>query len=286
MDDSSATTTNNNNNWNKNAFGSTVPKQKGKFSREESDLVRKAVEDYCASKQITAARLCSEFDHKAELKGAWMEIAKRLPHRSVQSVYRHGIRKLHPFKRGTWSEEEVILLQDLVQKLGKKWSAIQSKLHRSADSCRDKYREIQEDYAKGHWTDDEIEQLKKLIREFLRIDDPDMDMKEVGKLAEDNGYKIPWSTISKRMGKRSRLACYKKWQKLTGLLSPSDEHRRVKITIPPPLKAIQSAPTAGAAAAMAAAAAAAYEEDLSAKMADETVEAVGLPDTEVLTNQV
>lgn len=128
--------------WSKNGFGAPVNKQSGKFSKEESELVRNAIEEYCDAKQITVSRLCSECDHKAELKGAWMEIAKRLPHRSVQSVYRHGIRQCHPFKRGAWSEEEVATLQDLVTRMGKKWSAIQSKLNRSADSCRDKYREM------------------------------------------------------------------------------------------------------------------------------------------------
>ena len=88
------------NKWSKNGYGNPVHKQSGKFSREESELVRKSVKEYCAAKQISTARLCSECDHKAELKGAWMEIAKALPHRSVQSVYRHGIRQLHPFKRG------------------------------------------------------------------------------------------------------------------------------------------------------------------------------------------
>lgn len=157
-----------NNKWNKNGFGADVKKQSGKFSRAESELVRRAVEEYCHAKQIPTARLCSECDHKAELKGAWMEIARRLPHRSVQSVYRHGIRQLHPFKRGAWSDEEVLLLADLVQKLGKKWSTIQSKINRSADSCRDKYREMSEDFVKGRWKESDAEMLKRVIREQVR----------------------------------------------------------------------------------------------------------------------
>lgn len=36
-------------------------------------------------------------------------------------------------------------------------------------------------------------------------------------MVEEQGIQIPWSTISKRMGKRSRLSCFKKWQKMTGL---------------------------------------------------------------------
>lgn len=152
------------NKWARNGFGVAVNQAVGKFSSEESDVVRRAVEDYCALKNISTARLCSECDHKAELKGAWMEIAKQLPHRSVQSVYRHGIRQMHPFKRGAWSDQECVMLNELVQLMGKKWSAIQAKLNRSADSCRDKYREMSEEYVKGRWKDQEIEMLKQLIR--------------------------------------------------------------------------------------------------------------------------
>jgi hypothetical protein len=80
-------------------------------------------------------------------------------------VYRHGIRQLHPFKRGAWSDEECALLAELVQKLGKKWSAIQSKLNRSADSCRDKHREMSDEFVKGRWKENDTEMLKRVIRE-------------------------------------------------------------------------------------------------------------------------
>jgi hypothetical protein len=157
------------NKWIKNGFGMAVAKNTGKFTAEESEVTRRSIEDYCAAKGISTSRLCSECDHKAELKGAWMEIARKLPHRSVQSVYRHGIRQLHPFKRGAWNAQEVQMLSDLVQRLGKKWSAIQAKLNRSADSCRDKYREMSDDFIKGRWKEQDVEQLKTLIRQFVRL---------------------------------------------------------------------------------------------------------------------
>jgi hypothetical protein len=260
------------NKWSKNGFGQGVnTQQTGKFTKAESEIVRKAVEDFCAMKQISVARLCSECDHKAELKGAWMEIAKRLPHRSVQSVYRHGLRQLHPFKRGAWTEEEVEMLVDMVQRMGKKWASIQTKLNRSADSCRDKYREMSDDYVKGRWKENETELLKRLIREHLTAE-PTADIKELGKVVEAEGLKIPWQIISKRMGKRSRLSCFKKWQKMTGLFSPSEQYktphkddggtedsgsRNNETPIPNPTRvkappSSHSAPTAGAAAALAA----------------------------------
>jgi hypothetical protein len=215
------------NKWAKNGYGQGVNKTSGKFSKDESEIVRKAVEEFCNIKQISVARLCSECDHKAELKGAWMEISKKLPHRSVQSVYRHGLRQLHPFKRGAWTEEECESLVDLVQSMGKKWAAIQQKLNRSADSCRDKHREMSDDYVRGRWKENETEMLKRLIREHLQAD-PTADIKELGEMVEAEGIKIPWSIMSRRMGLRSRLSCFKKWQKMTGLFSPSDQYK------PPP----------------------------------------------------
>lgn len=216
------------NKWSKNGYGASVEKQSGKFDKEESVMVQKAIEEYCSAKQISVSRLCSECDHKAELKGAWMEIAKRLPHRSVQSVYRHGIRKCHPFKRGAWSDQECTVLTDLVTRLGKKWSAIQSKLNRSADSCRDKYREMSDEFVKGRWKEEEIESLQKLIRDHLNTltsgaTSAIEDMKDLGRFVEEGNVQIPWSVISKRMGKRSRLSCFKKWQKMTGTSGGSNE---------------------------------------------------------------
>jgi hypothetical protein len=202
-----------------------------------------------------------------------MEIAKRLPHRSVQSVYRHGIRQLHPFKRGAWSEPETAVLTELVQRMGKKWSAIQTKLNRSADACRDKYREMSDEYIKGRWKDQEMELLKRLVREHLNVDAA-TDMKSLGRMVEEQNIQIPWSTISKRIGKRSRLSCFKKWQKMAGLLSASDEVRRRK----PDTN--NDGNGAAKRVKMEAAAGTGDYDYNSAKMAEETVEAVDLPDVD------
>jgi hypothetical protein len=72
-----------------------------------------------------------------------------------------------------------------------------------------------------------MELLKRLVREHLNVDIA-TDMKSLGRMVEEQNIQIPWSTISKRIGKRSRLSCFKKWQKMAGLLSASDEVRRRK----------------------------------------------------------
>ncbi len=274
-----------NNKWAKNGYGipvgvSTIT---GKFSKEESEKVRRAVKEYCVDKNISVARLCSECDHKAELKGAWMEIAKVLPERSVQSVYRHGLRQLHPFKRGLWTEEECETLEVLVSQIGKKWATIQDKLGRSADSCRDKYREMGDAYNRGRWKENETELFKRIVREYLHAE-PNADIKELGRMVEAKGIKISWSVISRKIIKRSRLSCFKKWQKMTGIHSSSEQYKSGLSTVKqddastsddeddpavpaisvssvkvertandaPPSLLTHAAPTAGAAAAMAA----------------------------------
>lgn len=126
-------------------------------------------------------------------------------------------------KRGVWTDEECDALEVLVAQHGKKWATIQDKLNRSADACRDKYREMSDSYTKGRWKENETEQLKRIVREYLKAD-PTADIKELGRMMEAKNIKIPWSVISKKMVKRSRLSCFKKWQKMAGT-SPSDQSK-------------------------------------------------------------
>ena len=139
----------------------------GKFTDNETNIIKNAIQDYCYRKNISISRLCSECDHKSELKGAWLEISKQLPYRTVQSIYRHGIRQCHPFTRGPWTTCEKNLLLDLVSSIGKKWSIIQLKLNRSADSCRDKYRELSDEYMKGRSNTADTLLLLSFICQYL-----------------------------------------------------------------------------------------------------------------------
>mmetsp|Transcript_52452 Transcript_52452/g.77625 ORF Transcript_52452/g.77625 Transcript_52452/m.77625 type:complete len:471 (+) Transcript_52452:36-1448(+) len=229
-------------NWTKNGFGQGCPGEllKGKFSPKDSLLVRDSVLQYCAAHDISPARLCS-LNRDSELRGAWVEIARALPHRTVQSVYRHGLRQLHPFQRGPWNDEECSRLHELVETLGKKWSRIQFIINRSADSCIDKYREMSSMYVKGRWKKEEIELMLRLLSELLKL--PPLSrsdaqnvmagaavastrsklpleiaaqVKHINDKCEAEGIPIPWSAVSKRMVNRSRLSCFRKWENMSG----------------------------------------------------------------------
>jgi hypothetical protein len=214
------------NKWNRNGYGQAIEPTIGKFSAEESNTVKTAVERYCSTHGVTTARLCSESDNRTDhLRGAWMDIAKELPHRTVQSVYRHGLRLMHPFKRGAWDEKETNELLLLVTTHGKKWSEIQNKLNRSADSCRDKYREFHTNFTKGKWKVRESKELEMHVRKVLEVGD-DVPLADLGKLVEHESVNVPWSTISEKMKNRSRLSCFKRFQQITGMKKTSGKKRK------------------------------------------------------------
>jgi len=244
--------------WNRNGFGQNIEPKTGKYSAAESQAVRKAIEDYCTNQNVSSSRLCSESDNRTDhLRGAWMEISKALPNRTVQSIYRHGLRLMHPFKRGAWSEEETNELLTLVTRFGKKWAEIQTMLNRSADSCRDKYREFHTDYTKGKWTDEESEQLMTFVKESLSLDQEttleqlkhmfmDHEQQQQQQSQQQNSNSngnvsynggshsshtsshgcIPWMAISARMKIRSRLGCFKRFQQMTGIKSEQNQKRK------------------------------------------------------------
>jgi len=251
-------------NWTKNGFGQGCPGEllKGKFSPKDSLLVRDSVLQYCAAHDISPARLCS-LNRDSELRGAWVEIARALPHRTVKSVYCHGLRQFHPFQRGPWNDEECSRLHELVETLGKKWSRIQFIINRSADSCIDKYREMSSMYVKGRWKKEEIELMLRLLSELLKL--PPLSrsdaqnvmagaavastrsklpleiaaqVKHINDKCEAEGIPIPWSAVSKRMVNRSRLSCFKKWQKMSGKDNGDEDVRPLPVVVHPGCSAV------------------------------------------------
>jgi hypothetical protein len=91
----------------------------------------------------------------------------------------------------------------------------------SCYSFLSQYREMSDDYVKGRWEDVETMELVSQIRCWLHhhtngATSTLVDFGELAQLVDELKIQIPWSLISKRMGRRSRLSCFKKWQKLTG----------------------------------------------------------------------
>jgi Myb-like DNA-binding domain len=123
---------------------------------------------------------------------------------------------MHPFNRGAWTEPETSRLIQLVDLIGKKWFVIQSHINRHSDACRDKYREIEGGYyRRGKWDPSEEKQLEKLVRASLGEQHKSADLSTIAQELEDKTITISWTTISKQMKHRSRLACHQKFSNMS-----------------------------------------------------------------------
>ncbi|CAM9263547.1 unnamed protein product, partial [Ectocarpus fasciculatus] len=182
----------------------------GKYSSTESKLVVDAIKSYASANAITVESLCQGGSRTGGSKKAWLSIANWLPDRSVQSIYRHGIRQLHGMKMGPWADEEVAQLKLLVCTHGKKWADIGEMIGRSADSCRDKSRELISTPQEGPWTEQEEKLLNKLIMDRMGCSEG---MTEV-MLTGDEEVDVPWAEVARIIKSRNRIACRKKWDYL------------------------------------------------------------------------
>lgn len=154
-----------------NAFKKIIEEPAGEWTELEMAQLRKIIEEFCAAKQIpveTFASIKFKDKNRPDFHGAWVEIAKSFPHRSVHSVYRRGLREFHTFQRGKWSESETRHLHELTVLLGKKWVAIQNILGRYSEDCRDKYRETYREFSVGSWTAEDEDELRRVICEKVR----------------------------------------------------------------------------------------------------------------------
>ncbi|KAL3789404.1 hypothetical protein HJC23_001952 [Cyclotella cryptica] len=200
------------NHWSLNGFGEPVFTG-GLYSHSEIRTLETTLKDYCASKNVTPAELCSERHYKA-VRGAWHEIAQCLPHRTVLSVYRRALRQFAGHARGDWSEEEVATLSRLVEVHGQRWKAIQNEMGRSAHSCRSKFYELDDEFERGKWSTNALELLLRSVRDVLRVPRDGMDVREINQWTLENHTKIPWTMVSFRV-RRRRLDCYFKWRSMT-----------------------------------------------------------------------
>lgn len=207
--------------WSLNGLGEPVLTG-GMYTPDETRTLDHAVRDYCASMNVSLTQLCGGDDHKkfdTSIRGAWKEISKCLPHRTVLSVYRKSIRKYHGMTRGKWSEEEVVSLFRLVDIHGRRWRLIQGKLGRSDVDCRNKYESCNTNYQRGKWSVDDIDLLLQKVRESLDVppreeNEKDMDVREINLYTIENDTKISWVAVSNKTN-RGRMDCYFKWKLMT-----------------------------------------------------------------------
>lgn len=202
--------------WSLNGYGQPVFTG-GMYQSDEIRTLEATVRDYCASNNVALGQLCGGEDYTAHnklVRGAWQEIARCLPHRTVLSVYRRAKRQLHGRTRGAWSEEEVAALFRLVELHGQKWASIENKLGRTAVDCRVKFFDATAKFERGKWSTPGIALLLQEVRAALGVPRRDMDVREINQWTLERNSKIPWTAISYRVNRR-RVDCYFKWKQLT-----------------------------------------------------------------------
>jgi len=174
--------------------------KKGKFSKREREILRKRVDQYIEDHSLGAdgmSLLCAK-QRQANLRGAWAEIARCLPGRTISAVYHFCTRAFAAKHTGKWMPEEIDRLKELVNIHGRSWSRIGAMLNRLPCSCRDKYRLVERVYKQGKWTAEEDKKLVELVSELCPGEKPPREG-------------ILWTTISQRMGNRSHSACRNRW---------------------------------------------------------------------------
>ena len=200
------------NHWSLNGFVEPVFTG-GSYSKEDIRILELTVKNYCASRNVTPRELCSERHFKA-VRGAWHEIAQALPHRTVLSVYRRALRQYSGHAAGEWSKEETASLARLVEMHGHKWKTIQNALGRSAQRCRCKFYDMNDEFKRGRWSEQELNLLLKSVREVLDVPRDDMDVRHINQWSLKTNSKIPWTIISFRVLRRAS-DCYFKWRQMT-----------------------------------------------------------------------
>jgi len=170
-----------------------------RWTAPEVEQLQTVLREACASHQISQDAL---FNSRCR-QNIWYEIAQKFLHRQVESVYKKARREYENGSRqnGPWTNEECKRLSEFVALHGTKWVTIGKLLNRTADACADKYRENNAEYTKGRFTDYEDQKLMQLVTDYEKD-------------SKNNEQELPWTAISKRMGDRSRLSCYRRWQKL------------------------------------------------------------------------
>jgi hypothetical protein len=201
--------------WCLNGYGD-APKKTGKFSREESDIIKAAIEEYCAPKNVDNKALGSICP---KLKVAWLEVAKKLPDRSVDAIYFHARKQIQKSKKtDRFSREE----SDIIK-------ASEADVVMNNDYIKGRYADVNNDHIKGQWADVEKLEMVSIIRCWLHNQtnvstSTWVDYAELAKLVDELKIKLPWIMISKRMGRRSPPACYQQWK-----LFPFQAERRAAL---------------------------------------------------------
>ncbi|KAK1317725.1 hypothetical protein QJS10_CPA05g02140 [Acorus calamus] len=204
-------------------FPSTSDKEGGKaydqeafqgkrFSKEDDELVKKAVFDYIKVHGLGedgVKRVMNCHSHR-EVRGCWREIASSLPWRTREAVYHRAHLLFERDEERKWTPEEVDIIRRYHAEHGPKWRPLADILGKHRFHVKDKWRRIRLPNQKhGRMSQEEYQNLFDLVNADLKMKAFEEKTNAVEKKLEYGMLKenIAWTAISNKLGTRSNHYC-------------------------------------------------------------------------------
>jgi hypothetical protein len=217
-------------------------RRSGDFTRDEEELIRRAIRDYQQRKGLDTSELvdiiqwtrddldrsgdrptsnstAQETEEARENAEFWEEI-KNLSVSRTSNTIRHHIRsRYHQYKSGGWTEDEDEQLRNLHALHPNKWKIISTSIgDRSMHDCQNRWREYLQYGDKRNvstWSREEEELLIRTVNTLAQRDEDHRAESGQPPLEEYTSKNIHWPQVSREMGGiRSRLQACVKWKKL------------------------------------------------------------------------
>lgn len=184
--------------------------KKGIYSKVEQETIDTIVQRYCKENCLAGSDFAqlsrTQSTRNSVTQGLIPMICEKLEGRPLVSVWQFIRRAYNPQSRaGRWTQEEEEALLEAYRKHGSHWTLISQAIGRSADDCKDRWRNhtrVKQTQKSGDWSKEEEDQLIQVMRkakpDFLNSKD-----------SEPDGL---WTWVSEQMGGvRSRAQCRVKW---------------------------------------------------------------------------
>ncbi|KAB1212259.1 Cyclin-D-binding Myb-like transcription factor 1 [Morella rubra] len=181
-----------------------------RFSREEDEMVKKAVFNYIEAHGLgdEGLNMVLHCKYHPEIKTCWKEIGRALPWRPYQSVYYRAHTLFERGEKRKWTMEEYELIRNFHKKHGSEWRMLADAIGKHRVHIKDTWRRIKFlNTKKGRWSQEEYQKLFDLVNMDLRMRVLEEKKSKHGMLRDN----ISWEAVSQQLSTRSHIHCCQKW---------------------------------------------------------------------------
>ncbi|XP_039020355.1 cyclin-D-binding Myb-like transcription factor 1 [Hibiscus syriacus] len=204
-----------------------------RYSKEEDELLMKAVADYIESRGLgdEGINMVMNCGAHPEVRNCWKEIQAAIPWRPLSSVYGRAHVIFERDEKHPWTPEELETVKEFVEKHGRNWRLLADSLGKHRHHVKDTWRRIKlTNVNKGRWSQEEFQNLFDLVNVDLSMKAHQDRISKHGMLRDN----ICWTAISDKMETRPFVSCCVQWYgKLTspmvadGVWSDVDDYRMI-----------------------------------------------------------